>query len=243
MNRTQFAVRLFGGFQLSAWGRPVELPLSAQRLLGFLALQEGNLVRGYVAATLWPDTTDEKAAANLRTALWRLHGPDSDLIVSSQRQLRLHPDVWVDARAVRAAAREQRRSGALPDDDVLISIRGELLPGCWDSWLVFERERLREEAVHLCEALCAACLARADSNRAILLALAAVEADPLRESANVWVLRAHLAAGNRAEAMRHARRYATTLFDELGIEPSPIVDELLWAVPPVGTSLRPAVAL
>jgi DNA-binding SARP family transcriptional activator len=242
MNRTQFAVRLFGGFQLFAGGNPVDLPLSSQRLVGFLALQEGNLVRGYVAATLWPDTTDEKAAANLRTALWRLHGPDPSLIVSSQRQLRLHPEVWVDVREIRAAARDQRLSGALPDDDLLISIHGELLPGCWDSWLVFERERLREETVHLCEALCAVCLSRADTNRAVLHALAAVEADPLRESANVWVLRSHLAAGNRAEAMRHARRYAAMLIDELGIEPSPIVDELLWMEPRVDSGLRPAVS-
>ena len=237
MNRTLFAVRLFGGFQLTVAGTPVDVPLSSQRLLGFLALQERDLARGYVAATLWPDTTDDRASANLRTSLWRLNRPDFELIKATRGHLALDRDVWVDARVLRSAARDLRRSGVLPDDDVIIDIHGELLPGCWDTWLVFERERLREEAVHLFEAACAACLARSDTNRAVLHALAAVEADPLRESSNVLMLRAHLAAGNRAEAMRHARRYADVLQCEFGIEPSPIVDELLWARPSVVSAL------
>ena len=124
----------------------------------------------------------------------------------------------------------------IPGDDLLIDMRGELLPGCWDSWLVFERERLRQEAVHLCEACCAAAMTADDTNRAILHALTAVEADPLRESANMWVLRAHLAAGNRAQAVRHARAYAALLHDELGIDPPAVVDDLLWTRPiPVAT--------
>lgn len=231
MNRMSSAVHLFGGFQLTCDGTPVELPLSSQRLVGFLALHDRALIRGYVAGTLWPDTTDDKAAANLRTALWRLHRPGHDIVESSNGLLALSPDVWVDVRALRSAARDQRHCGALPADDLLIDMHGELMPGCWDTWLVFERERLREETVHLCEASCAAFLDCSDTNRAILHALAAVAADPLRESANVWVLRAHLAAGNRTDAMRHARRYATMLNDEMGIEPSPLVDELLWAAP------------
>jgi DNA-binding SARP family transcriptional activator len=231
MNRTLFAVHLLGGFELCRDGAPVDVPWSSQRLLGFLALQDRGLARGYVAAALWPDTTDEKAAANLRTALWRLHRPELDLIAAVNGQLAIRPDVWVDVRAVRAAARDQRQSGALPSDDLAIELRGELLPGCWDGWLVFERERLRQEVVHLCEASCASSLAGGDSNRAILQALAAVECDPLRESANVWLLRSHLAAGNRTDAMRHARRYAALLDQELGIEPPAIVDELLWTRP------------
>ncbi len=231
MNRNGFALHLLGGFQLQRHGVTVDVPLSSQRLLGFLALQDRALARPFVAATLWPETTDEKAAANLRTALWRLHRPELELIETGAGQLVIRPDVWSDVRAVRDAAREFRRVGSLPAGDVLIDSRGELLPGCWDGWLVFERERLRQDLANLCEASCAARLSAGDHHRALLHALAAVECDPLRESANVWVLRAHLAAGNRSAAIRHARRYATLLQDELGIDPPDVVDELLWTRP------------
>jgi len=231
LNRNRFVLRLLGGFQLQRHGVTVDVPLSSQRLLGFLALQDRALARPFVAAMLWPETTDEKAAANLRTALWRLHRPELELIETVGGQLTMRADVWSDVRAVREAAREFRRFGSIPGGDVLIDARGELLPGCWDGWLVFERERLRQDLANLCEASCASRLAAGDHHRALLHALAAVECDPLRESANVWVLRAHLAAGNRSAAIRHARRYATLLQDELGIDPPDVVDELLWTRP------------
>jgi DNA-binding SARP family transcriptional activator len=113
----------------------------------------------------------------------------------------------------------------------LIEARGELLPGCWDSWTVFERERLREQVAHLCEEVCARSAAAGDWHRALLHALAAVESDPLRESANLWVLRVHLAAGNRTAAIRHARAYAALLDVDLGIDPPAAVDDLLWSRP------------
>ena len=236
----RYALHLFGGFELERDEQTVDVPPSSQRLLGFLALHERGLVRGYVAASLWPDTTDEKAGANLRTALWRLNRPELDLIATAHGQLSLRPDVWVDARAVRRASREHRLRRVPPAPEVLAEIRGELLPGCWDSWLVFERERLRQEAVHLLEAACATSVAEGNTEQAVLYALAAVECDPLRETANTWVVRAHLAAGNRADAARHARRYAALLHDELGLDPPGLIDELLWPRPLAAVSAVPA---
>ena len=220
MDRDQLSVRLVGGFELRRDSVPIDVPLSSQRLLGFLALNERPLPRAYVAAMLWPETPDERAAANLRTALWRLHRPGFELVVVTAGRLSLHPDVRVDVRVLHAAAEEHRRTRRLPPADVLAEARGELLPGCWDGWLVFERERLRQEAVCLLEAACAACLERGEPHVAVLHALAAVECDPLRESATILALRAHLADGNRAAAVRRARQYTTMLHEELGVAPS-----------------------
>ena len=233
MDRHGFLLRLLGGFELGRGDTVVDVPHSSQRLLGFLAVQDRALARSFVAATLWPDTTDGKAAANLRTALWRLHRPDLDLIATRGGQLALRPEVWCDVRALREAVRRHRLDASLPPDDLLIEARGELLPGCWDGWIVFERERIRQEMAHLCEEACARGLAARDWHRALLHALAAVESDPLRESANLWVLRVHLAAGNRTAAIRHARAYAALLYDDLGIDPPAAVDDLLWSPPVV----------
>ena len=231
MNRHAFVLRLLGGFQLGRGDSVVDVPHSSQRLLGFLALQDRALPRSFVAANLWPDTTDGKAAANLRTALWRLHRPQVDLIATRGDRLSLRSDVWCDVRALREASRRYRVDGSLPPDELLTDTRGELLPGCWDSWIAFERERLRQEIAYLCEEACAQRAATRDFHGALLHALAAVENDSLRESANLWVIRVHLMAGNRTAAIRHARTYAALLEEDLGIDPPAAVDDLLWNRP------------
>ncbi len=220
-------MRLLGGFELRRDGRVVDVPVAAHRLLGFVALQDRRLPRAYVADVLWPDTDEEKAHANLRTALWRLKRAGRDLLVVSAGELGLGDSVVVDVRTLHAAAREHRRVGALPDPELLLDLRGELLPGCWDAWVVFDRERLRQEAVQLFEFAARAALARREDHLALLLGLGAVECDPLRESANVLAVRVRLACGDVVGAVRHARSYARLLQDEIGVgPPTPLADLL-----------------
>lgn len=224
-----YGLRLFGGFELRLGSRVLDIPLSAQRLLGFLALHDRPLPRCYVADTLWPDTREAKAHANLRTALWRVHSKNHPILEITPVELALSPAVLVDARTLHQAARAYRRSGELPTPETLLDIRGELLPGCWDCWLVFERERLRHEAVELLEAMSKACLGREEFHLATMLSLSAVECDPLRESANLLVIRARLAAGDPGGAVRYAMRYSQVLRDELQLPPPPQVADLLAA--------------
>src|SRR5262249_2572307 len=65
-------LQLLGGFELVLDGGRVTLPVSAQRLLAFLALHRHPLMRVYVAGTLWIDSSERHANACLRTTLWRL---------------------------------------------------------------------------------------------------------------------------------------------------------------------------
>ena len=67
-------VDLIGGFRLRFHDRVVELPLGAQRLISYLALESSWVTRTYAAEILWPDSPRRQAAANLRTALWRVRG-------------------------------------------------------------------------------------------------------------------------------------------------------------------------
>ena len=62
---------LLNGFELTNRGLHVDIPLSAQRLLAFLAFQERPLLRLHVAGNLWPDSPEARATANLRSSLWR----------------------------------------------------------------------------------------------------------------------------------------------------------------------------
>ena len=75
------SVGLIGGFRLWFHDRVVELPLGAQRLISYLALEDSWVIRTYAAEMLWPDSRRRQAAANLRTALWRVRGQACDDIV------------------------------------------------------------------------------------------------------------------------------------------------------------------
>jgi two-component SAPR family response regulator len=63
-------------------------------------------------------------------------------------------------------------------------------------------------------------LSRGWSGPAVAVAQIVVGADPLRESAQSLLIQAHLAEGNRAQALLQYRRYEAELVRELGLEPA-----------------------
>jgi hypothetical protein len=96
----------------------------------------------------------------------------------------------------------------------------ELLPGWYDEWVVFERERLRQLRMHALEELAVRLADRRQFALAMEAALQAVRIEPLRESAHRVVIGVHLAEGNLVEARRHYRKVRRLLRDELNVEPT-----------------------
>src|SRR5207302_1114287 len=94
----------------------------------------------------------------------------------------------------------------LPDPQLMIRA-GVLLPGFYDDWVLDERDRLGQLRVHALEALCKHLTTRGRYGQAVAAGMAAVAAEPFRESAQVALIRAHLAEGNRADAVRQFARY------------------------------------
>ena len=92
-------VGLIGGFMMRSHDRGAELPLGAQRLISYLALEGSWVTRTYAAEMLWPDSRRRQAAANLRTALWRVRGQVGDDVVwTAPGRLALADTVAVDAQ-------------------------------------------------------------------------------------------------------------------------------------------------
>lgn len=219
---------LMGGFELICDGRAVALPHSAQRLVAFLALADRPVRRCHAAATLWLDTPDQRSGGNLRTALWRLQRSGQRLVELCGGQMRIAPDVAVDVRALADTSRrlvhgEQALDGIALDQLV---DAGELLPGWYDDWVIVQRDRTRQLRVQALEAASRMLTARGRHAEAVVAAAAAVEADPLRESAHEAAIAAQAAAGNRGDALRQYRRYAALLERELDLEPSPELQQL-----------------
>ena len=223
------SLALLGAFELQCDGRRVSLPLSAQRLLAFVALHERPLLRVYVAGTLWIDAPEERAGASLRSSLWRLNRPGHRLVEATSTHLRLAPELDVDLRrALGLAHRLLDGTASSADlDSAETALAGELLPDWYDDWLLFERERFRQLSLHALEALAEQLAAAGRLARSLEAALSAVRSEPLRESAHRALIRVHLAEGNRNEALRQYELCRRLLRDGLGVEPSAQLDELL----------------
>ena len=106
----------------------------------------------------------------------------------------------------------------------------ELWPGWYDEWVLVERERHRQLSLHALESLCDHLTAAGRYGAAVQAGLAAVDREPLRESAHRALVRAHLAEGNAWEAIRRYRHYEKIAARDLGVEPSSMMRSLLSQV-------------
>ncbi|MGW8375344.1 BTAD domain-containing putative transcriptional regulator [Streptomyces sp. ODS28] len=206
---------------------------SAQRLLAFLAVQRRPLTRSHVAESLWPDTPPAKAAANLRSALWRVHKSCECAVKGSAPQLQLAPGVTVDLFGVQERA-HRLLDRHTPCDELLTpqvcaELSADLLPDWYDDWLIADRERHHHLRLHALESLCDRLSCAGRYGESIEAGLAAVQAEPLRESAHATLIRAHIAAGNRCEAARQYERCRSILLQEIALEPTPELRSLLPA--------------
>jgi DNA-binding SARP family transcriptional activator len=220
---------LLGALELRRDGVPVGLPLSAQRLLAYVALQGKLVSRAYVSGHLWPDASDVRAGANLRSALWRLHRAAGDVMLTDGSGLQLASSVSIDVDRMTAVASGVVAGDATPGEDEIEQLcrADDVLPDWYDEWVALERERFRQLRLHALERLCERLTAEGRFSQALTAGLAALRAEPLRETAHRAMIGLHLAEGNVGEAMRQYDSCERQMAKELGLRPSPQTARLL----------------
>lgn len=221
---------LAGGFEVVIDGSAVQVPLGVQRLLAYLALADRPVPRSQCAGALWENGTAQQAGRNLRTTLWRLKRSCGTMVQHDRDRLGLVEQVEVDAGAPRDLASRLLRADQLSDHVAMERIVSgpALLPTWSDTWIVIERERLRLLWLHALESA-ANELAESRPAAALFAAMAAVQVEPLQESAWRLVVAINLRQGNVASAHRAYAAYRTRLAAELGVTPSMQMEELLAA--------------
>jgi DNA-binding SARP family transcriptional activator len=204
---------LTGEFELVISGQQLRIPHSAERVLTYLALADRPVARTRLAGVLWGDGSSQKAARCLRTTLWRIRHAGANLVLASDDRLRLLPDVTVDVTDLTDLARRlihQPDPEALARLPVLVECV-ELLPDWEDEWVVADRERYRLLRLEALERAALALMERSQLGDALVAALAAAQAEPLRESAHRLVVQVQIAQGNAAEAIRTYHEYRSLL--------------------------------
>lgn len=225
-------VRLIDGFQLTCDGHDTDLPVSGQRVLAYLGIY-GYPTRTQLAGVLWPDARDERSQANLRSALWRLQRSCPYLVQAHHGQLSLPPHVRVDVADLVSWARQvlAPHSEIVEIDSLPTTLRGELLPGWYDDWVLIERERVRQLRLHALEMLADRLCSLGRHGSALEVAYAALRCEPLRESAHRTVIKVHLAEGNAVDAVRQYENFRQMLNIELGARPSKLMAALVRGLP------------
>lgn len=234
-------LRLLNSLELVCDGTRIELPLSAQRLLAFVALKRHPVQRLYAAGSLWPDASERRAGASLRSALWRLCRARREILAADGQQLRLAPRVRVDLHEAEETARTILERGGGCDLGLHArDLRSDLLPDWYDDWVLMEREYFRQLRLRALEVACDRLTNAGRLDEALSAGLAALECEPLRESAHRALVRVHLAQGNVAEAVRQYGLCRSLLEEHVGVAPS---DELTTMIRDVMAARRSGDAL
>src|ERR1051326_2177343 len=229
-------IHLLGGFQLLSGETPLrafDLP-RLQALLAYLVLHQGTpQSRAHLAYLFWPDSTDSQAYTNLRNLIHKLRQvlPDADRFLDVERHTLTWKQRTGDVQWIfdvldfeQALERARRVKDDLAERQALTRAvklyRGELLPGCYDDWILAERDRLRQMFLKALDRLSELQEQQGDYEAAIESAQRWQYADPLHEETYRRLMGLHAANGDRAAALSVYHACANVLERELGIEPS-----------------------
>lgn len=227
-------ISLFGTLSLSDPLRPAT-PIGGRcaGLLAYIALHRGRTVaRAELLEQVWADRADRLNASTFNTALWRLRqrlepfATDAGELVlcDATGGVRLNPaaTTWLDVDEFETHARAAHPNDAHDVAALEAAIglyRADLLLDHHDDWVLRERERLRRVYLDCLARLLACASARGAHDEAIAHGQAILALEPLREDVHCALMRAYVAAGRRALALRQFERCRASLRIELAVSP------------------------
>jgi DNA-binding SARP family transcriptional activator len=232
----QGEVRVLGRFSVRRGGQ--EIPASAfggglvRTLVCILIARRGELVsRDLLIEALWPRAAPADPGASLNVLINRARralGEPTPLVTGSGGYLFVDDHSWAVDAEVFLARVERGRASAANAQSALREFRaalegwgGDPLPeDAYADWAQGYRATLLRAHQECLEGAAAAAMGGRAFGEAVVFAQQAVAAEPLREAANLALVRALAAAGDQAGALAAFEDYRRRLAEELGLDPS-----------------------
>jgi DNA-binding SARP family transcriptional activator/predicted ATPase len=235
-------IQLCGRLKADVQGKHVTPALRGRQgrvLLAYLVLNRGRPVsRDELIAALWPERPPADPSAALRTQLSRLRSALGAAALAGRDtvELRLPDSTWVDVeaaehaiRAANAAVAASEWRDAWANGNVALNISSRpFLAGFDAPWVEEVRRELAELQSRARESIARAGIGLGGSELAGAerSARELVRTAPFRESAYLLLMRALVASGNTAEALRTYERLRRVLREELGTAPGAEIQAL-----------------
>ncbi len=230
-------------------GVPVDVDTrKAVALAAYLALARQRQSRDALAALLWPEYEEGRAA--LRRTLSVLNkalGPGWLNVDRASVDLDRSGRLWVDVDLFQGRLEECRTHGhpeaetcpaCLPALREAVALyQGDFLAGFtlrdspeFDDWQFFQAEGLRRDLAGALERLTRLLGAQGELESAIAYARRWLGLDPLHEPAHRSLMELYAWAGQRAAALRQYRECVRVLEQELGVPPLEATTQLYQAI-------------
>ena len=213
-------VRLLGAVEVILDGRRLGAfnSLRLQRFLALITLRRHLQHRPRLAFELWPDSSERQALTNLRKLVhdFRHSLPDIGEFVQVDNEIVR----WIPTGPSEVDVLRFRDAIAAGDLELAARLySGDLLPACYDDWVLAERAKLRAEACRVLVRLTDEAAGRDDHEATIRHAQSIIDMEPTDEAAVRIQMQAHLARGDRGAALRSYHRYAEVLERDLALQP------------------------
>jgi DNA-binding SARP family transcriptional activator len=217
-------------------GMPFRLSDRELELVFVLALHPRGLSRANLLDTIWPEEKAVSAARTLKTYISRLRTKFEDpaAIETLHDGYRLSPRVSVDANEIVGDVMRSRQVDIL-DRELEMRLEHHLRALSemrtsrsrnWE-WMVAPRESLRDHAREIATRLATLATSRGDYAGAMRYGRLLIQLDPFDEAAREVTIRAHLASGDRPSALQEYQQYRRVLLQELNLEPSAEIAQLV----------------
>lgn len=229
-------IRLLGEFQL-VYGDQLITSVNTPRLQSLLAYlilhRQAPQLRKHIAFQFWPDSNERQAHTNLRKLLLQLRSalPDADaFLIQQQLTLQWRPDAVcsLDVAELQALLARTQQTNDEQDTHATQTLltqiaqlyQGELLPSCYDEWILPVRQQLHQDVMQALEQLINLAEHGREYRAGIHYAQRLLGLDPLHEAAYRRLMQLHALNGDRAAALHDYHTCATLLQRELGVEPA-----------------------
>jgi YVTN family beta-propeller protein len=216
-------------------------------VFAYLIAEQGRPVpRDELADALWGEAPPPTWDKGLSVIVSKLRALLADLSDGSTAltsafgcyRLDLPEGTWVDVIAANTSvdeAEEALAAGHLESAKAAATLAASLsrqtfLPGDDGAWVDEKRRQLADVHGRALTTLADASLRSGDAPEAAKWAEQTIALAPFRETGYRWLMEAHVAAGNRAEALRVYEQCRLLLAEELGAYPSPETDSIYRAL-------------